>query len=107
MPDDIDDAIQFNLFQDLDNLSNWFRRNELIFNLKKGKSEVNGWICSKVVNSSCWLMVLRDSGNLVKTLKIRVKSVLKFFLRLFQKYYTDFASLVKYYKFYIISWILE
>ena len=34
------DAIQNSLFQDLDNLSNWFRDNELIFNLKKGKSEV-------------------------------------------------------------------
>ena len=32
--------IQSNLSQDLDNLSNWFRDNELIFNLKKGKSEV-------------------------------------------------------------------
>ena len=34
------DVIQSNLSQDLDNLSNWFRDNELIFNLKKGKSEV-------------------------------------------------------------------
>ena len=34
------DAIQCSLSQDLDNLSNWFRDNELIFNLKKGKSEV-------------------------------------------------------------------
>ena len=34
------DAIQDSLSQDLDNLSNWFRDNELIFNLKKGKSEV-------------------------------------------------------------------
>ena len=34
------DVIQGNLSQDLDNLSNWFRQNELIFNLKKGKSEV-------------------------------------------------------------------
>jgi len=34
------DAIQSSLSQDLDNLSNWFRDNELIFNLKKGKSEV-------------------------------------------------------------------
>ena len=34
------DAIQNSLFQDLDNLSNWFRDNELIFNLKKGKSEM-------------------------------------------------------------------
>ena len=33
-------VIQSNLSQDLDNLSNWFRDNELIFNLKKGKSEV-------------------------------------------------------------------
>ena len=32
--------IQSNLSEDLDNLSNWFRDNELIFNLKKGKSEV-------------------------------------------------------------------
>ena len=34
------DVIQSNLSQDLENLSNWFRDNELIFNLKKGKSEV-------------------------------------------------------------------
>ena len=34
------DVIQSNLSQDLDNLSNWFRDNELIFNLKKGKSEM-------------------------------------------------------------------
>lgn len=34
------DVIQSNLFQELDNLSTWFRDNELIFNLKKGKSEV-------------------------------------------------------------------
>ena len=34
------DVIQSNLSQDLHNLSNWFRDNELIFNLKKGKSEV-------------------------------------------------------------------
>jgi len=34
------DAIQSSLSQDLDNLSNWFCDNELIFNLKKGKSEV-------------------------------------------------------------------
>ena len=34
------DMIQSNLSQDLDNLSNCFRDNELIFNLKKGKSEV-------------------------------------------------------------------
>ena len=33
-------AIQSSLSQDLDNLSNWFRDNELIFNLKKEKSEV-------------------------------------------------------------------
>ena len=34
------DVIQSNLSQDLDNLSNRFRQNELIFNLEKGKSEV-------------------------------------------------------------------
>ena len=34
------DVIQSNFSQDLDNLSNGFRDNELIFNLKKGKSEV-------------------------------------------------------------------
>ena len=34
------DVIQSNLSKDLDNLSNSFRDNELIFNLKKGKSEV-------------------------------------------------------------------
>lgn len=34
------DVIQSNLFQELDNLSTWFCDNELIFNLKKGKSEV-------------------------------------------------------------------
>ena len=34
------DVIQSNLSQDLDNLSNWFRVNELIFNLNKSKSEV-------------------------------------------------------------------
>ena len=34
------DAIQDSLSKELDNLSNWFRDNELIFNLKKGKSEV-------------------------------------------------------------------
>ena len=34
------DAIQDSLSQDLDNLSNWFRDNELFFNLKKGKTEV-------------------------------------------------------------------
>ena len=34
------DAIQDSLSQDLDNLSNWFLDNELIFNLKKGKPEV-------------------------------------------------------------------
>ena len=33
-------AIKDSLSQDLDNLSNWFRDNELIFNLKKGKTEV-------------------------------------------------------------------
>ena len=32
-------VIQSNLSQDLDNLSNWFCDNELIFNLKKSKSE--------------------------------------------------------------------
>ena len=32
-------VIKSNLSQDLHNLSNWFRDNELIFNLKKGKSE--------------------------------------------------------------------
>ena len=36
------DAILGNLSQDLDNLSAWFRENELIFNLKKGKTEVIG-----------------------------------------------------------------
>lgn len=44
MPDDIDDAIQFNLFQDLDNLSNWFRRNEINLQSKEGK------ICGKRMN---------------------------------------------------------
>ena len=34
------DVIQNDLTQDLDDLSAWFRDNELIFNLKKGKSEV-------------------------------------------------------------------
>ena len=34
------DVIQGNLSQDIDNLSYWFRDNELIFSLKKGKSEV-------------------------------------------------------------------
>lgn len=34
------DAIQSSLSKDLDNLSNWSRDNELIFNLKKGKSEM-------------------------------------------------------------------
>ena len=34
------DAIQDSLSQDLDNLFNWFRDNELVFNLKKGKTEV-------------------------------------------------------------------
>lgn len=34
------DVIQSNLSQDLDNLSYWFRDNELFFHLKRGKSEV-------------------------------------------------------------------
>ena len=34
------DVIQNNLIQDLNNLSSWFRDNELIINLKKGKTEV-------------------------------------------------------------------
>lgn len=34
------DVIQSNLSQGLDNLSYWFRDNELFFNLMKGKSEV-------------------------------------------------------------------
>ena len=34
------DAIQDSLSQDLDNLSNWSRDNELIYNLKKGKSKM-------------------------------------------------------------------
>ena len=34
------DVIQNDLTQDLDDLSAWFRDNELIFNLKKGKCEV-------------------------------------------------------------------
>ena len=36
------DARQSNLSQGLDNLYNYFRDNELIFNLKKGKSEIEG-----------------------------------------------------------------
>ena len=34
------DVIQNNLTQDLNNLSSWFRDNERIINLKKGKTEV-------------------------------------------------------------------
>ena len=33
------DEIQDNLTSDLNNLSNWFHDNELIINLKKGKTE--------------------------------------------------------------------
>ena len=44
------DAIQDSLSQDLDNLSHWFRDNELIFNLKKGKSEVMLFGTSKRLN---------------------------------------------------------
>ena len=44
------DVIQDSLSQDLDNLSNWFCDNELIFNLKKGKSEVMLFGTSKRLN---------------------------------------------------------
>ena len=43
-------VIQSNLSQDLDNLSNWFRDNELIFNLKKGISEVMLFATGKWLN---------------------------------------------------------
>ena len=43
-------VIQSNLSQDLDNLSYWFRDNELFFNLKKGKSEVMLFGTSKRLN---------------------------------------------------------
>ena len=43
-------VIQDSLSQDLDNLSNWFRDNELIFNLKKGKSEVILFGTGKLLN---------------------------------------------------------
>ena len=44
------DVIQSNLSQDLDNLSYWFRDNELIFNLKKGASEVMPFGTGKRLN---------------------------------------------------------
>lgn len=44
------DVIQSNLSQDLDNLSNWFRQNELILNLNKGKSEVKLFGTGKRLN---------------------------------------------------------
>lgn len=34
------DAIQHNLSEDINSLASWFRDNELIINLKKGKTEV-------------------------------------------------------------------
>ena len=44
------DVIQSNLSQDLDNLSNRFRQNKLIFNLEKGKSEVMLFSTGKRLN---------------------------------------------------------
>jgi len=34
------DAIQHNLNEDINSLASWFRENELIIHLKKGKTEV-------------------------------------------------------------------
>ena len=44
------DVIQNYLTQDLNNLSSWFRGNELIINLKKGKTEVMLFGTSKCLN---------------------------------------------------------
>ena len=44
------DAIQDHLSQDLGCLSKWFRDNELLFNLKKGKTEVMLFGTSKRLN---------------------------------------------------------
>lgn len=44
------DAIQSSLSKDLDNLSNWSRDDELIFNLKKGKSEMMLFGTGKCLN---------------------------------------------------------
>ena len=62
------DAILSNLSQDLDNLSNWFRENELIFNLKKGKTEVMLFGTSKRLNLFHGRQVnLSVNGSLINT----------------------------------------
>ena len=62
------DAIQSSLSQHLDNPSNWFRVDELIFNLKKGKSEVLLFVTGKRLDlfQDCQVK-LSVSGSLINT----------------------------------------
>ena len=64
------DAIQDSLSQDLDNLSNWFRDNELIFNLKKGKSEVMLFGTGKRLNllQGCQVKLSVNGQHVISTL---------------------------------------
>lgn len=62
------DTIQSNLSQNLDNLSTWFRHNELIFNLKKGKTEVMLFGTGKRLNLFHGnQMKLSVNGSLINT----------------------------------------
>ena len=63
------DAIQDNLSQDLDHLFNWFRDDELIFNLKMGKTEVMLFGTSKRLNLFYdRLVILLVNGSAVNTI---------------------------------------
>ena len=93
------DVIRNNLSQDLDNLSNWFSQNELIFNPKKGKSEVMLFGTGKHLNlyQDCQVKLSVNDSSITtcfKYLDVHLDLTLTFETH-FQKMYKKAAVRVK------------